>query len=201
MRCSSFFISKYIYLIFFFIYILWKFLLTHHPKNIYTWKKQKNKAPFDSKVKTIEKIINFGERLKNKLRYVVRCSSTNAHIYEYISCIILYFCRNFYFIIFQRKLFHWKCQKVWVNLIAWLNLFSNFSHKSIAIATIFHIIIKRNLTKHRSHHLLNLFFYFSYKSILFFIIFHLVIKRNFWIMRGNLFHFWVILCGYLSHIK
>ena len=60
--------------------------------------------------------------------------------------ILLYFCEKKFFTTTPRKIFHERNQKVRVNLTTYLNLFFNFSQKYIVFPTIFHLIIKQNLS-------------------------------------------------------
>ena len=50
-------------------------------------------APFDSNMENDRKTTNLGEKMKNKLRHVMRCSQSHAHFYKYMS-ITLYFLRK-----------------------------------------------------------------------------------------------------------
>lgn len=82
--------------------------------------------------------------LCEKLKIVVKCSSTNTQFYE---CVLHHFSFLFenFLSHFQRKVFHEKNKKIRVNFNTFSTLFFNFSHKLIIFITIFFVTIKYNL--------------------------------------------------------
>lgn len=70
------------------------------------------------------------DKIKNKLRYLVRCSPSHANFKEYMSSIFLYFLwKKFLFHFIKRIFFHKKSWSVRVNFSTYFNLYFNLLHK------------------------------------------------------------------------
>ena len=89
---------------------------------------------------------NLGENMENKLRNVVRYSTSHTHFCEYMSFFLLYILWKKKFTTTQINFFHGRNQKTRVNLTTSLNLLSIFSPKLVIFFFSFsNVFIKRSL--------------------------------------------------------